>query len=81
MLYLDLTANLLSDYECELLVRLRVYLSAPLYASSQFVYGCNYQLCLIKLGVQSMVRAFRTTITVDVTGIATYVENFIGDIV
>lgn len=27
-----------------------------------------------------MVRAFRTTITVDVTGIATYVENVIGDI-
>lgn len=39
MLYLDLTANLLSDYECELLVRLKVlYLSAPLYASFQFVY-------------------------------------------
>lgn len=38
MLYLDLTASLLSDYECELLVRLKVYLSAPLYASFQFVY-------------------------------------------
>lgn len=38
MLYLDLTASLLSDYECELLVRVKVYLSAPLYASFQFVY-------------------------------------------
>lgn len=38
MLYLDLTAYLLSDCECELLVRLRLYLSAPLYASFQFVY-------------------------------------------